>query len=65
MYEEFKKYITQISNTDFDKFTFSKNRLIKLLKSEFPKESRPMVNYIEYGKLPEGITDDDIDDLFN
>ena len=22
-------------------------------------------NYIEYGKLPEGITDDDIDDLFN
>ena len=24
-----------------------------------------MVNYIEYGKLPEGITDDDIDDLFN
>lgn len=65
VYDEFKKYIKEITETDFDEFTFSKNRLIKLLKSEFPKESRPMVNYIEYGKLPEGITDDDIDDLFN
>lgn len=64
-YEEFKKYIKELIKTDFDKFAFSKNRLVKLLKYEFPKESRPMVNYIEYGKLPEGITDDDIDDLFN
>ena len=65
VYDEFKKYIKELTKTDFDEFTFSKLRLIKLLKGEFPKESRPMVNYIEYGKLPEGITDDDIDDLFN
>lgn len=65
VYEEFKKYIKELTKTDFDEFTFSKNRLIKLLKSEFPKESRTMVNYMTYGKLPEGITDDDIDDLFN
>lgn len=64
-YDEFKKYVKELTKTDFDKFTFSKSRLTKLLKCEFPKESRPMVNYIEYGKLPEGITDDDIDDLFN
>lgn len=64
-YDEFKKYIKELTKTDFDEFAFSKPRLIKLLKYEFPKESRPMVNYIEYGKLPEGITDDDIDDLFN
>lgn len=64
-YDEFKKYVEERTKTDFDEFTFSKNRLVKLLKYEFPKESRPMVNYIEYGKLPEGITDDDIDDLFN
>lgn len=63
-YEEFKKYITQLTKTDFDEFTFSKDRLIKLLKSEFPKESRSIINYMTYGKLPEGITDDDIDDLF-
>lgn len=65
VYDEFKKYIKELTKTDFDEFTFSKPRLIKLLKYEFPKESRPMVNYIEYGKLPEGVTDDDIDDLFN
>lgn len=65
VYEEFKKYIKELTRTDFDEFTFSKYRLIKLLKSEFPKESRSIVNYITYGKLPEGITDDDIDDLFN
>lgn len=64
-YDEFKKYIKELTETDFDEFTFSKDRLVKLLKREFPKESRPVVNYIEYGKLPEGITDDDIDDLFN
>lgn len=64
-YEEFKKYVKELTKTDFDEFTFSKSRLTKLLKYEFPKESKPMVNYIEYGKLPEGITDDDIDDLFN
>lgn len=64
-YEEFKKYVKELTKTDFDEFEFSKNRLVKLLKYEFPKESRSMVNYIEYGKLPEGITDDDIDDLFN
>jgi hypothetical protein len=64
-YEEFKKYVKELTKTDFDEFEFSKNRLVKLLKYEFPKESRPMVNYIEYGKLPEGITDDDIDDLFS
>ena len=64
-YDEFKKYIKELTKTDFDEFAFSKNRLVKLLKGEFPKKSRPMVNYIEYGKLPEGITDDDIDDLFN
>lgn len=64
-YEEFKKYVKELTKTDFDEFTFSKPRLTKLLKYEFPKESKPMVNYIEYGKLPEGITDDDIDDLFN
>lgn len=63
-YDEFKKYVKKLTKTDFDEFAFSKNRLVKLLKYEFPKESRPMVNYIEYGKLPEGITDDDIDDLF-
>lgn len=64
-YDKFKKYIKELTETDFDEFTFSKDRLVKLLKREFPKESRTMVNYIEYGKLPEGITDDDIDDLFN
>lgn len=64
-YDEFKKYVKERTKTDFDEFTFSKDRLVKLLKREFPKESRPMINYIEYGKLPEGITDDDIDDLFN
>lgn len=64
-YDKFKKYIKELTKTDFDEFTFSKDRLVKLLKREFPKESRTMVNYIEYGKLPEGITDDDIDDLFN
>ena len=65
MYDEFKKYIKDLTKTDFDDFAFSKARLIKLLKSEFPKESRSIINYIAYGKLPEGITDDDIDDLFN
>lgn len=64
-YEEFKKYVKELTKTDFDEFEFSKNRLVKLLKYEFPKESRSMVNYIQYGKLSEGITDDDIDDLFN
>lgn len=59
-YDEFKKYIKELTKTDFDEFEFSKNRLVKLLKYEFPKESRSMVNYIQYG-----ITDDDIDDLFN
>lgn len=64
-YDEFKKYVKELTKTDFDEFEFSKNRLIKLLKYKFPKESRSMINYIKYGKLPEGITDDDIDDLFN
>lgn len=64
-YDEFKKYIKELTKTDFDEFAFSKLRLIKALKYNFPKESRPMVNYMEYGKLPEGITSDDIDDLFN
>lgn len=64
-YDEFKKYVKELTKTDFDEFEFSKNRLIKLLKYDFPKESRSMINYIKYGKLPEGITDDDIDDLFN
>ena len=64
-YDEFKKYVKELTKTDFDGFEFSKNRLIKLLKYKFPKESRSMINYIKYGKLPEGITDDDIDDLFN
>ena len=65
VYDEFKKYIKELTKTDFDEFAFSKLRLIKALKYNFPKESRPMVNYMEYGKLPEGITSDDIDDLFN
>lgn len=50
---------------NLDDLTLAKRQLIKKLEREFPKESKPLVNYIKYHNMEvDGIDSNEISELF-